>query len=82
MRHHDAAADRPINLTIEESEKLYAIYRRYIMEEAELINARLTWLLTIQGFLFGTYGLVIASTRPWFTWALSVLRWCLPVSAH
>ena len=51
------------------------IYRQYVMNEADLINARLTWLLTIQGFLFGTYGLIVASQKPWFPWALSVLRW-------
>jgi hypothetical protein len=55
----------------EESERLYAIYRQYLMNEANLINARLTWLLTIQGFLFATYGLIVASQKPWLTWALT-----------
>ena len=64
-----------VTLRPEESEKLYAIYRQYVMNEADLINARLTWLLTIQGFLFGTYGLIVASQKPWVPWALSVLRW-------
>lgn len=64
-----------VTLQFEESEKLYTVYRQYVMNEADLINARLTWLLTIQGFLFGTYGLIVSSQKPWFTWALSVLRW-------
>lgn len=67
-----------VTLPPEESEKLYPIYRQYLVNEANLINARLTWLLTIQGFVFATYGLVVASQRPWVSWAVSVLRW-LPV---
>jgi hypothetical protein len=67
----------PILVTLppEDSQKLYQIYRQYVMNEADLINARLTWLLTIQGFLFATYGIIVASQKPWVTWALSVLRW-------
>jgi hypothetical protein len=58
-----------------ESQRLYLIYRRYIMDEANLINARLTWLLTIQGFLFASYGLIASSERPWFHEALNVMRY-------
>jgi hypothetical protein len=35
----------------------YDIYRKYRLAEQNLLNNRLTWNLTIQGFLFATYGL-------------------------
>ncbi len=40
-------------------EKYYHIFRDYRLAEHNLINCRLTWFLTIQGFLFATYGLSI-----------------------
>jgi hypothetical protein len=35
----------------------FELYRDYVKHEDELINRRLTWLLTVQGFLFAAYGL-------------------------
>ena len=34
---------------------LYSVFREYIKHEDDLINNRLSWNLTIQGFLFGAY---------------------------
>lgn len=38
-------------------QECFAIYRDYVKHEDYLINSRLSWNLTIQGFLFATYGL-------------------------
>ena len=38
---------------------LYNIYREYIKHENTLINNRISWLTTIQGFLFAAFGLII-----------------------
>jgi len=35
---------------------LYNVYRDYVKHEDELINRRLSWNLTLQGFLFAAYG--------------------------
>lgn len=37
-------------------EKLYQIYRDYLIHEDDLMNQRSTWHLLIQGFLFATFG--------------------------
>src|SRR3954452_6090771 len=39
--------------------KVYDLFRRYIEHENHLVNQRLTWLLTIHGFLYATCGLVL-----------------------
>jgi hypothetical protein len=36
--------------------ELYRLYRSYLEHEDELIHQRQTWSLTIQGFLFATFG--------------------------
>jgi hypothetical protein len=36
---------------------IYNVYRDYVMQESNLINTRLMWILTINGFLFTTFGL-------------------------
>lgn len=38
---------------------LYKEYRDYIKHEDALINQRLAWALTVQGFLFASYALVL-----------------------
>jgi hypothetical protein len=35
----------------------FQLFRDYVKHEDELINRRLTWLLTVQGFLFAAYGI-------------------------
>ena len=42
--------------TFMEVKELYSIYRDYVKHEDELINRRLSWNLTLQGFLFAAYG--------------------------
>jgi hypothetical protein len=39
--------------------KIYALFRDYVKHEDALVNNRLTWILTIHGFLYATYGLTI-----------------------
>lgn len=41
-----------------EVRNLHEIYRDYVKNEAELISQRSTWHLVIQGFLFGTLGVI------------------------
>jgi hypothetical protein len=43
----------------EHNVKIYELLRDYIKQEDNLINQRLTWILTIHGFLYATYGLTI-----------------------
>ncbi len=40
----------------ENTERIYKIYRGYIEHEDTLINHRTTWLITIQSFLWATFG--------------------------
>jgi hypothetical protein len=37
-------------------ERVFKIYRDYIQHEDLLVNHRMTWLITIQAFLWATYG--------------------------
>lgn len=39
--------------------KLYEIYRTYVVHEDNLTNNRMTWLLSIHGFLYATYGIAL-----------------------
>jgi hypothetical protein len=39
--------------------QLYGVYRDYVKHEDELINRRLSWNLTLQGFLFAAYGVSV-----------------------
>jgi hypothetical protein len=38
----------------------YSVLRKYVEHEDELINARLTWSLTIHGFLFAAFALLLS----------------------
>jgi hypothetical protein len=38
---------------------IYNAYRDYLKHEDELINRRLSWNLTLQGFLFAVYGVTL-----------------------
>jgi uncharacterized membrane protein len=38
---------------------LYRIFRDYLQHEDNLINSRLTWSLTVHGFLFACYGILL-----------------------
>jgi hypothetical protein len=44
---------------VERKIQLYNIYRDYVKHEDNLINNRMTWLLSIHGFLYATYGLTL-----------------------
>ena len=46
-------------LDFQKTVKIYEIYRDYTKHEDNLIHHRMTWLLTIHGFLFATYGLTL-----------------------
>ncbi len=39
--------------------KFYELYRQYVTHEDNLTNNRMTWLLTIHGFLYATYGFTL-----------------------
>ncbi len=39
-----------------DAKQIYDLYRDYVKHEDELINRRLSWNLTLQGFLFAAYG--------------------------
>jgi hypothetical protein len=47
--------------------KLYDIFRRYLEHEDNLINSRLTWSLTIHGFLFASYGILLGKIADEFS---------------
>ena len=46
-------------MKFEEYRYLYQIYRDYVIHQTSLINNRLTWILTIHGFLYATYGITL-----------------------
>jgi ketosteroid isomerase-like protein len=58
--------------------QLYGVYRDYLKHEDELINRRLSWNLTLQGFLFAAYGLVITKADE-LKGHLGLLRYLLPM---
>lgn len=37
-------------------EEIYSLFRKYIEQENNLINNRMTWLMTVQSFLIATFG--------------------------
>jgi hypothetical protein len=39
--------------------RFYELFRSYVRHEDNLINNRLTWILTIHGFLYATYGFTL-----------------------
>jgi hypothetical protein len=47
--------------------KLYATFRDYAKHEDDLINQRLSWNLSIQGFLFGSYAFAFQKTAELWT---------------
>ncbi len=48
--------------TLEEYLALYKTFRDYVIVESGLINTRLGWLLTVNGFLFAGFGLGVQSS--------------------
>jgi hypothetical protein len=49
----------PANDALPNTLKFYELARGYIQHEDSLVNSRLTWSLTIHGFLFTIYGLLV-----------------------
>lgn len=50
-------ANEPRELTRDENyERVFALFRKYITHEDQLINHRTTWLITMQSFLWATFG--------------------------
>jgi hypothetical protein len=47
--------------------KLYEIFRGYLEHEDNLINSRLTWSLTVHGFLFASYGILLGKIADEFS---------------
>ena len=39
--------------------QVYEVYRNYLQHEDELANRRMTWMLTIQGFMYAAYALLV-----------------------
>src|SRR5215831_731060 len=63
---------------------LYGAYRGYLEHEDELINRRLSWNLTLQGFLFAAYGVTLQaitnkSPNHDLTKHLSILLYLFPL---
>ncbi len=54
-----AQQDPPKAERLRDDLKIYEIFRDYIKHEDGLINSRLMWILTINGFLFTAYGLTL-----------------------
>lgn len=52
-------ADDSAETTRQISHEAYKILRSYIDEENKLLNYRMTWVLTINGFLFATYAIAV-----------------------
>jgi len=48
-------------LSREHSIAFYECCREYIGQQANWVNARLTWMLTLQGFLFAAYAFGLSS---------------------
>jgi hypothetical protein len=46
---------------------LYGKFRDYLEHEDDLINSRLTWSLTVHGFLFASYGILLGKIADDFT---------------
>ena len=54
-----AQPDPPKAERLRDDLKIYEMFRDYIKHEDGLINSRLMWILTINGFLFTAYGLTL-----------------------
>jgi hypothetical protein len=52
--------DPPMKCGLADALQIYGAYRDYIKHEDELIHQRLSWNLTLQGFLFTAYGLTFS----------------------
>ena len=76
-------------LSREHSIAFYECCREYIGQQANWVNARLTWMLTLQGFLFAAYAFGLSSlisgtsnNRPanprLIHWVLFFVGWILP----
>lgn len=63
-------------LNKQEAEALYERVRKYIEHENTLMSNRITWLITIQSFLFAVFGLNLQTAVN----VLSEFRWDNPVA--
>lgn len=62
MENTDRVIDQQVNKVLNcppTQEKLFSIYRDYLKHEDDLINNRLNWNFTIQGFLFAAYSFAL-----------------------
>lgn len=59
MKEGDETSPINIGKNIDDGIKIYELFRDYIKHEDDLINQRLTWLLTIHGFLYATCGFTL-----------------------
>lgn len=50
---------RSFSGSLKEHMDVYEIFRSYVRHEDNLINNRMTWMLSIHGFLYASYGLTI-----------------------
>src|SRR5271169_5831898 len=60
---HVVPSDNP---AVSEILTYYERMRSYVEHEDGLINSRLTWSLTIHGFLFASYGILLAKVADMF----------------
>jgi hypothetical protein len=61
------SSDEKPRYGLTEAKQIYDLYRDYVKHEDELINRRLSWNLTLQGFLFAAYGVSfqIVGSKPY-----------------
>jgi hypothetical protein len=90
MRHHEIAEELHVvkgsTLSVSDSWEQYKCLRSYIDNQAAWINSRVTWLLTIQGFLFASYTLALqamgapeAKCNGALEWLIFLDSWVLPL---
>ncbi len=61
------AAANPADMALGDVLTYYERIRAYVAHEDDLTNARLTWSLTTQGFLFATFGFVLGKMLDFVT---------------
>lgn len=61
-------------------ERRYTLYRDYLKHEDGLINWRLTWNNTLQGFLFGAWGLFLKGEGAKGDWRIEAAVVLVPVA--
>jgi hypothetical protein len=55
----EQTADPASKLELKDNLDLYETFRSYIRHEDDLTNNRITWMLTIHGFLYASYGFTL-----------------------